>query len=243
MRKPTKVATAISAAVAFLAGVLLALNHVQRGIGEFVVIAVFTVGISYPRFRPTREFYPANGRLGSRREARSPEAGGRLLWGLAVDVLRAICAATFLYFAAELFVATLDAGASSRLEGVAWTVLLAAFPFVVPFIGGLFAKALSTQSRELLERRARNGGVGEVDNPQRVLITEESVVLGAAVAILVDVVVGLARAPRFVPPAVGGAAFVIVTRYLALRRHTGRADLQSPQRLPAPGLVNRQESS
>ncbi|MDA8208971.1 MAG: hypothetical protein M0Z92_08240 [Actinomycetota bacterium] len=243
MRKPTKVATAVTAAVVFLVGVLLELNHVQRGIGEFIVVAIFTVGISYPRFWPTREFGRTKSRLGSSRDAGTSENGGRLIWSLGVDVLRATCAATFLFFAAQLFVATLDAGASSWLEGITWTVLTAAFPFVMPFLGNLLVRAASTKSRGLLESRARNGGVGEVNHPQRPLLTAASVVLGAAVAILVEVAVGLSRAPSLVAPAVGSAAFLLVARYVALRQRSGRAGVRSPQRLRAPGFDNRQELS
>ncbi len=147
MQHSSKVATLVSAVVAMLVGTALALAHVHNVAGELIVAGVFTIGAIIPRHLGNRGSATAHDPDGSSGNSSSKDSGSQLFVDIALDGLRALCAGTFLYLAARLAVAALQAGRGESLLWLARIALLVAFPFAMPVLASKVQRNLSAMLR------------------------------------------------------------------------------------------------
>ena len=133
----------VSAAIAILVGVLLAL----LGVHQFLATAIIslTFGILVGVFQNRRLAGP-EGRRNRTSTWRKPDPGNRQgnhFWDSAVRAVSWICPGAFLFISARLIVASFETSGRYLLLGLGWAVAFAAVPFLTRLEGVFFGKAVS----------------------------------------------------------------------------------------------------
>ena len=134
----------VSAAIAILFGVLLALVGVPHIIATAIIGLTF--GILVGVFQNRRLHGPdaRRERTTTFGETEHREGNQERFWSLMVRVMASICTGTFLFISARLIVASFDASGYHVLEGLGWAAVFAAVPFLSRLEGGAFGQAVTT---------------------------------------------------------------------------------------------------